>query len=127
MAVLLTRATRTTISANGNRMTNIVDPVNSQDAVTLAYLQANTSGNAGILILEEGDTNIEVVRGTLVRVGERYLIYTGTADTTVSWTTGQSEDQVRAALPATFEIFVTEGSIQLYNSNFSSRTNSSWR
>ena len=112
MAVLLTGLSRTTISANGNRMTNIVDPVNAQDAVTLAYLQANASDNAGILILEEGDTNIEVSEGTLVRIGGRYLIYTGDADTMISWTTGVTEDQVRASLPNTFEIFVTEG---LYN------------
>ena len=112
MAVLLTRATRTTISANGNRMTNIVDPVNSQDAVTLAYLQANTSSNAGILILEEGDADIDIVQGTLVRIGGRYLLYGGHTDTTISWPSGQTEDQVRASLPTTFEIFITEG---LYN------------
>ena len=111
MAVLLTGATRTTISANGNRMTNLVDPVDSQDAVTVAYLEAN-SGNAGILILEEGDANIEVVTGTLVRIGGRYLIYTGSDATTVSWPTGDDEDDVRAALPATFQIFVPEA---LYN------------
>ena len=114
MAVLLTGATRTTISANGNRMTNIVDPVMGQDAVTLAYLQANTSANAGILILEDGDSNVEVETGTVVRIGDRYLIYTGDSAAMVSWVTGATADATRAIVLAMagFEVFITEG---LYN------------